>query len=192
MLNIIWSGLILISLITSFFAGTFEECSMAAINGAGEGVTLAISLCGAMCFWNGIMEIASKSGALNVLSYLLSPFTKFIFPEIKKESMAMKAIVMNITANILGMSNAATPMGLRAMEELQKLNNDKKRASKSMCMFVLLNTASVQLIPTTLITLRATSGSSNPTAVIVPVWITSSVALAVGVMCVKIFEKVKK
>ena len=192
MLNYIWSGLILLSLVVSFFTGRFEQCSVAAIEGAGEGVTLAITLCGAMCFWSGIMEIASKSGMLNILTKLMKPITKFLFPTLSQQSPAMSAIVTNMTANILGMSNAATPLGLRAMEELQKLNTDKKRASRDMCMFVVLNTASIQLIPTTLIALRASMGSSAPTSIIVPIWITSALTLTIGVICAKIFEKVTK
>jgi len=192
MLNVIWSGLIIISLTVSFFTGTFEECSLAAIKGAGEGVTLVISLCGAMCFWSGIMEIASKSGVINILAFVMKPVTRLLFPKIKEGSEAMRAIVMNMTANILGMSNAATPLGLRAMDELQKLNKDKTRASKSMCMFVLVNTASIQLVPTTLIALRAAAGSNAPTEIIVPVWITSVIVLTIGVISIKFFEKVEK
>ena len=192
MLNFIWSGLVLLSLVVSFFTGKFEECSLAAIEGAGEGVTLAITLCGSMCFWSGIMQIGSESGLLKGLTKLLKPITKFLFPKLPQNSPAISAIVTNMTANILGMSNAATPFGLRAMEELQKINKDKKRASREMCMFVVLNTASIQLIPTTLIALRASMGSSSPTSVIVPIWITSLITLVVGVICVKIFEKVTK
>lgn len=192
MLNFIWSGLILLSLVVSFFTGKFEECSLAAIEGAGEGVTLAITLCGSMCFWSGIMEIGNESGLLKGLTKLLKPITKFLFPKLSQNGPAISAIVTNMTANILGMSNAATPFGLRAMEELQKINKDKKRASREMCMFVVLNTASIQLIPTTLIALRASMGSSSPTSVIVPIWITSLITLVVGVVCVKIFEKVTK
>ncbi len=192
MLNFIWSGLILFSLVVSFFTGKFEECSLAAIEGAGEGVTLAITLCGSMCFWSGIMEIGSESGLLKGLTKLLKPVTKFLFPKLPQNGPAISAIVTNMTANILGMSNAATPFGLRAMEELQKINKDKKRASREMCMFVVLNTASIQLIPTTLIALRASMGSASPTSIIVPIWITSVITLMIGVVCVKIFEKVTK
>lgn len=192
MLNYIWTGMVLISLIVSFFTGKFETCALSALEGAGEGVKLAISLCGVMCFWSGIMEIASKSGILKLLAKLLKPLTKFLFPEIKQESDAMQAIVTNMTANILGMSNAATPLGLKAMEELQKLNKNKLRASKSMCMFVLINTASIQLLPTTLIALRTSFGSKFPTSIIVPIWITSATALTIAVISAKIFEKVTK
>ena len=192
MLNYIWSGIILLSLIVSFFTGKFEECSLAAIEGAGEGVTLAISLCGVMCFWSGIMEIAKRGGILVVLTKIMKPVTKILFPKIKQNSEAMSAIVTNMTANILGMSNAATPLGLKAMEELQKINTNKKRASAEMCMFVIVNTASIQLIPTTLIALRASMGSAEPTSIIVPIWITSALALLIGVSLAKIFERVSK
>lgn len=192
MLNYVWSAIVLFSLITSFFTGNFESCALSAIDGAGEGVKLAVSLCGVMCFWSGIMEIASKSGILKILTFALRPVTKILFPELKANSRAMQAVVTNMTANMLGMSNAATPLGLAAMEELQKINNNKNRASKSMCMFVLVNTASIQLIPTTLIALRASMGSASPTSIIVPIWVTSAIALTVAVALAKIFERITK
>lgn len=192
MLNLIWSGLFAVSIIVSFFTGNFEQCALAAVEGAGEGITLCITLCGAMCFWSGIMEIASKSGAVDALAKFLKPITKLLFPKLRQDSKAMRAIVTNMTANILGMSNAATPLGIRAMELLQKENTDKKRASSEMCMFVIINTASIQLIPTTLIALRSSCGSSCPTEIIVPIWITSTITLVVGVILAKVFEKVTK
>jgi len=192
MLNIIWAIMMAGSVILSFFTGNTEKCSLAAIEGAGEGVKLIISLCGSMCFWSGIMEIADKSGIIKIFSKLLSPVTKILFPRLKQGSAAMGAIVMNITANMFGMSNAATPLGLNAMKELQSLNHDKKTASDDMCTFVLINTASVQLIPATLIALRAASGSAEPTKIIVPIWITSVAVLLVALISGKIFKLFSK
>lgn len=192
MLNTIWFIMVSLSLIISMLCGNAEKCALSAIEGAGEGIKLVLSLCGSMCFWSGIMEIAEKSGVINIFSNLLKPITKKLFPKLREGSEAMGAIVMNITANIFGMSNAATPMGLRAMEELQKLNDDKKTASSQMCTFVLINTASVQLIPTTLIALRSTYGSAEPTKIIVPIWITSVTVLLSALFFGAVFKHFSK
>lgn len=189
MMNYVWPFLMLAAIITSFFTGKTEAVSAAALSGAGEGIKLCIELCGTMCFFSGLMEIAEKSGALSLVTLLLRPVTRILFPKLDPKSSAMRAITSNITANIFGMSNAATPLGLRAMEELQKLNPDKSRASDDMCMFALLNTASVQLIPSTVIALRTAAGSAEPTAIITPVWITSVIALTAGVAAAKLIRK---
>ena len=190
MMNYIWAAIMIISIVVSFFTGKFDAVSLAAIEGAGEGVKLVLELCGVMCFWTGIMEIAEKGGIVSALSRVLSPVTRLLFPKIPQKSRAMRAIVMNMTANILGMSNAATPLGLTAMHELQALSGGTV-ASDEMCTFVVINTASIQLIPATLIALRASAGSAAPTEIMVPVWITSAAALTVGVTAAKIFEKRK-
>ncbi|MBQ7717873.1 MAG: nucleoside recognition protein [Clostridia bacterium] len=191
MMNYIWPAIMIISVVVSFFTGKFEAVSVAAIEGAGDGVKLCLELCGVMCFWTGIMEIAEKGGIVKRISKLLSPLTRLLFPKIPQNSRAMSAIVMNMTANILGMANAATPLGLKAMQELKELNKNKDSASDEMCMFVVINTASIQLIPATLIALRAAAGSAAPTEIILPVWITSAASVLVGVTAAKIFQKRK-
>lgn len=181
--------MIILSIATAAFGGKLSEVSTGALEGASEGVNMTIKLCGIMCLWTGLMEIAKKSGLLDIFARILRPITKFLFPTIKQDSMAMNSIVMNITANFLGMSNAATPMGIIAMEELQKQNKNKSTASNAMCMFVLINTASIQLIPATLMALRAGAGSSEPSEITVPVWVTSFVALVIGITVTKILER---
>lgn len=183
--------MIIFSLAAAAFGGRLPEVSAGALEGAAEGVSMTIKLCGVMCLWTGLMEIAEKSGLLSVFAKLLCPVTRVLFPKIKKDSPAMHAIVMNITANFFGMSNAATPLGIAAMEELQKENAGKKVASDTICMFVILNTMSIQLVPATIIALRAAAGSENPSDITVPVWIVSAVALTVGVAFAKILEKRK-
>jgi len=191
MLNYIWGGLMLIAIVASAFTGKLEATSMAAISGAKEAVTMAISLLGVMCLWTGIMKIASESGITNGFAKLLRPLTKILFPKLKKDSAALEAIVMNMIANLMGMSNAATPFGLKAMRELSRINKGNA-ASNEMCMFIVINTASLQLIPTTLLAIRQNAGSANPFEIIVPVWIASICAVCVGVIAVKIFERVDK
>lgn len=189
MLNYIWTFMILAAVITSFFTGKISLVAEAAISGATDGANLIIGMLGVMCFWSGIMEIAEKSGIIKALSRLLHPFTRLIFPRLSKNEPAMGAIVMNMAANLLGMGNAATPLGLRAMRLLDEKNGGKKKASHEMCMFVLINTASLQLLPTTLLLLRQNTGSQNPSEIIIPVWLVSLAALTVGIISAKLFQK---
>ncbi len=189
MLNYIWGFMLLASVVTSFFTGKFKEVASATISGAGEGASLVLGMLGVMCFWSGLMEIAEKSGIIRFLSRLLHPVLHFLFPRLSKEDPASGAIVMNMAANLLGMGNAATPLGLRAMRLLDAKNRRKPRASDEMCMFVLINTASLQLVPTTLLLLRQQSGSQNPGEIIFPIWLVSLLALLVGVISCKALEK---
>ncbi|MBE7063544.1 MAG: nucleoside recognition protein [Clostridia bacterium] len=189
MLNYIWGFILLAAVIFGIFTGRIAEVGEAAIAGAGEGATLVLGMLGVMCFWTGLMEIAEKSGVIHCVASLLRPLTRFIFPKLEKNDPAHGAIVMNIAANLLGMGNAATPLGLRAMQLLDERNCGKKRASNEMCLFVLINTASLQLFPTTLLLLRQMTGSANPGEIIVPVWIVSISALFVGIFSAKLFQK---
>lgn len=189
MLNYIWGGMILISLVVSFFTGRVEATSAAAVTGAADGVEVCITLLGIMCLWTGIAHIGERAGLVKIMTKLLTPITKFIFPKLKGEPKATGDIVMNVTANLLGLGNAATPLGIKAMEELHKINKYSSVASDAMCMFVVLNTASIQLIPTTVISLRQAYGSAEPASIILPVWIVSIAALMVGITVAKIFER---
>ena len=188
MLNYIWSVMIITSIITAFFTGRTDEVCSALMEGAGEGVTLTISLMGIMCLWTGIMNIAQSTGITEAVAKILSPLTKILFPKLK-DKRAKDAIIMNMTANMLGLSNAATPFGLKAMDELKRLS-DSKVASDEMCMFIVINTASIQLIPSTVIALR--QGAQTPTDIIIPVWICSICVVTVGILAVKIFSKRQK
>ncbi len=188
MLNYIWSGMILISFAVAIFTGRIEETTAAAMEGAGNAVQTCIGLLGVMCLWSGLAKIAENSGLTSVFAKLLRPVTKIIFPGLKKDSAALNAIVLNMVANLLGMGNAATPLGIAAMKELDKENRHRGTASNEMCMFVVINTASIQLIPATVISLRQMFGSSNPSGIVVPVWICSVCAVVMGVLAAKFFE----
>lgn len=190
MLNYIWSGMIIFSLITAFFTGRISEVSSALMTGAGDAVTMTISLMGIMCLWTGIMNIAENTGVTQFVAKLLSPLMKILFPRLK-DKRAKDAIVMNMTANMLGLSNAATPLGLKAMQELKRLS-DGRTATDEMCMFIVINTASLQIIPSTVIALRQSAGSITPTDIIIPVWLCSICVITVGVLAVKIFSKRQK
>jgi len=189
MLNILWAFMLLAAIITGMFTGKIDLVGEAAISGAGEGASLVLGMLGVMCFWTGLMAIAEKSGIIEKVATLLRPITRLLFPRLKKNDPALGAIVMNMAANLLGMGNAATPLGLRAMRLLDEKNGKKTRASNEMCMFVLINTASLQFLPTTLMLLRQNNGSTNPGEIIVPVWIVSVCALFIAVVSAKLFQK---
>lgn len=188
MMNYLWGFFILISLAAGMINGNISTVSSAGVTGAAKTVEMLVSIGGIMCFWTGMMEIAVKSGLTEKLEKLLNPVIRLLFPEIKSEK-AKSAVLMNITANILGIGNAATPLGLKAMEELQKENYDKKTATNSMCRFVLINTASIQLIPTTVFALRMSAGSKDPFIITPAVWISSLLACIIGFTALSIIEK---
>ncbi len=189
MLNYIWSGMILISFFVAIFTGRIDETTAAAMEGAGNAIQTCIGLLGVMCLWSGLAKIAENSGLTSVFAKLLGPVTKVIFPKLKKDSAALNAIVLNMVANLLGMGNAATPLGIAAMKELDKENRHRGMASDEMCMFVVINTASIQIIPSTVISLRQMFGSENPSDIVVPVWICSICGVIMGVLAAKLFEK---
>ena len=191
MLNYIWSGMIVVSFVVAMCTGRLEMITAAAMDGAVSAVEMCVGLLGGMCLWTGVAKISEKSGLTMVFARLLRPITKIIFPKLKNGSAALNAIVANMVANLLGMGNAATPLGIAAMKELDKQNRIKEVASDEMCMFVVINTASIQLIPSTIIALRQIFGSEKPTEIIAPVWMCSICAVVVGVVAAKIFQKRK-
>lgn len=189
MLNLIWGSMILISLVVSLFTGQLEQTAAAAVTGAGSGVETCFSLLGILCLWSGLTRIGERAGMVRVLGKLLRPMLRFLFPTLNETSPAGGSIVMNMVANLLGMGNAATPLGIKAMQDLSKENRNRSTASDAMCMLVVLNTASIQLLPTTLIALRQTYGSAAPGNIIIPVWLVSISALIVGVFVAKLLER---
>ena len=154
-------------------------------------VQLSITLLGTICLWNGIMKIAQTTTFVSKLTNLLKPIINFLFPEMKENEKVKEEISMNIIANMLGLGNAATPLGLKAMKTMQKENNKKDTVSNSMAMFIVLNTASLQLIPTTVIAIRSSLNSTQPTSIILPVWGATIAAAICGVVATKIFIKLK-
>ncbi len=189
MLNIIWPIFLIISFIFAIFNGRLEEVNTSVFEGTKSAVELCITLLGTMCLWNGIMKIASNTSIVKKLTKLLNPIMKKLFPDIKKGDKIHEEISMNIIANIMGLGNAATPLGLKAMKSMQKENKNKKVLSNSMAIFIVLNTASIQIIPTTVIAIRSSLNSNNPTAMIVPVWIATICAAFAAIGAAKILMK---
>ncbi|MBQ7385417.1 MAG: spore maturation protein A [Ruminococcus sp.] len=178
-----------IAFLWAIISGNMEALSASVMNGAASAVELLISIAGIICFWSGMMEIADKGGITTFLAKLFSPILTKLFKNVNKDSPAMRYISLNISANLLGLGNAATPFGLSAMKELKTLNHNKDTASDDMLLFVVLNTASLQLIPTTLCAYRANFGSNAPYEIMPAVWLTSIVALLAGVTVAKAFSK---
>lgn len=185
MLNIIWLGMIFISVVVGIIQGRLDLVVKAVTDSARLAFEIALGLAGIMSLWLGIMSIATESGLVSKLGTLLKPILKRLFPDIPHDHPAMGAIVMNIAANMLGLANAATPFGLQAIKELQSLNENTKVATNSMCMFLALNTSSVQLIPATAIAYLATNGSTNPSSVILSSLLATSISTLVAIIAVK-------
>lgn len=189
MLNIIWPIFIIISYIYGIFTGKVNEINNSVFESCQSAVNLTITFLGTMCLWSGIMQIAKKTTLVDKLTTFLNPIMKLLFPDVPKESAVHKEISMNMVANILGLGNAATPLGLKAMKSLQKENPKKDTLTNSMAMFIIINTASIQIIPTTVIAIRSSLGSKNPTSIIIPVWIATICAAVAGTITAKILMK---
>lgn len=192
MLNYIWSGLVIISILCAALLGNTNELSTALLDSGASSIELLLKMAGIMCLWSGIMKIAEESGFTAVIAKFFSPLLRPLFTNLKKDSPAFRSITMNISANILGLGNAATPFGLKAMEQLHTLNNKNDTASNEMVIFVVMNTASLQLLPTTVATLRQSYGSIAPFEIIVPVWISSACALTAALTIACIFNQKKR
>lgn len=189
-MNYIWFFIILVSIISAAVTGRMENLINAVLNSAQKAIEVAIYLAGIMAFWLGIMRIAEKSKLVNLISKFFSPAAKFLFPSVPKDSPVIGDIAMNFTANAIGVSNAATPMGIQALRGLQELNKNKKSASNDMCMLVGMNTAAFQLVPATVIAVLAANGAKNPTEIVFPTLIVTSVSFLSAIVIAKILEKI--
>src|SRR5690606_36044014 len=168
MINIIWVAMTIIGIIFAIVNGTISDVNEAIFKGASEAVTICIALISVLIFWLGLMRIAQESGLLEKLSKLFRPLVSRLFPEVPVEHPAMGYMLSNMIANMFGLGNAATPMGIKAMEQLRELNGGKTSASRSMVTFLAINTASVTLVPTTVIAIRMTYESASPTEIVGP------------------------
>lgn len=177
----------ILSFICAIMTGRMPDLSKGILEGAKNAVQTAITLLGAMCFWNGITEILSRTGLDKIINKILTPVIKRIFPRYSRTD-ALSAISANITANLLGMGNAATPLGTEAMRRMQKINGSDS-ADSEMIRFVVINSASLTLIPSTVAVLRAQAGSKDPFSILVPVWITGIISLSAGLLTEKLLSK---
>ncbi len=190
MLNYIWFGLMATAFVVAAFHGTVDGVTRGAMESASSAVQIAIGLIGIMTLWLGIMRVAEAAGLVTLLGRALRPALRLLFPEVPADHPAAGAIVVAVAANMLGLNNAATPLGIKAMEELQALNPDKDTASNAMVTFLAMTTSGVQLIPATMIGVLAAAGSQQPTAIIAPSIIATFIGTVAAVACAKILQRV--
>lgn len=189
MINAIWLGLILIGIVISMFTGNVQVVTDSVISSSKTAVEIAIGLIGIMAFWLGLMKVAEEAGLVKSLGRGLRPIMKRLFPEIPEDHPAVGSIVANVAANFFGLGNAATPLGIKAMQELQELNDNKEEASNAMVLFLAINTSSVTLISSSVIAYRAAANSVNVTEIIAPTIIATTISTIVAVVSCKVLQK---
>ena len=189
MLNYIWFGLMAIALVVAAFNGTADAVTKGAVDSASSAVQISIGLIGIMTLWLGIMRIAEASGLVSLVGRALAPVLRWLFPDVPASHPAAGAIVLAVAANMLGLNNAATPLGIKAMEELQTINPDKETATNAMVTFMAVTTSGVQLIPVTIIGVLAAAGSANPTAIIAPTIIATFIGTIAAVAAARVLQR---
>lgn len=191
-MSLIWSGMILVSIIFSIIGGCTQAVSAAALDGAAAGITLSLSLAGTLCLWSGLVKVMERAGLMRGLAKVLSPVLRRIFPQTSRDEAAIGYLSANVSANLLGLGNAATPLGIAAVKQMRQLSGSDE-ATDEMCRLVVMNTASIQLIPTTVAAVRAARGAAAPFDILPAVWISSlcsvSVGIAVTVLCKRLWRK---
>ena len=192
MINFIWCGMIVIGIVVGVLTGNIEAVSTAAIEWAETAVELSLGLIGVMALWLGLMKIAEEAGIVRGMGLLVKPIMVRLFPEVPADHPAMGSIVANMAANFFGLGNAATPLGIKAMQELQDLNENKEEASNAMVMFLAINTSSVTLISSSTIAYRSAAGAANPADIIAPTIVATVVSTTVAIVACKLLEKLPK
>lgn len=188
MMNYIWGAMVVFSFISALFSGNMQTLSDSVVTSGQDAINLVVKLTGMMCLWGGVMKIAEKAELTQLISKMLSPLFSVLYKNIDKNSKTAQAMSMNITANLLGLGNAATPLGLEAMRRMQESNPDKTKATDDMVVFVVMNSAAMRLIPTTVATLRTQFGSANPMEIMPATWVSTIFSLIAGVMTAKIIS----
>jgi spore maturation protein A len=189
MLNYIWFGLMAVALVVAAINGTAEAVTKGAVDSATGAVQIAIGLVGIMTLWLGMMRVAEAAGLVSLVGRALRPVLRWLFPEVPPAHPAAGAIVLALAANMLGLNNAATPLGIKAMEELQKLNPDKDTATNAMVTLMAVTTAGVQLIPASMIGVLAAAGSTNPTAIIAPTIVATFVGTVAAIIAARVLQR---
>lgn len=187
-MTVIWTGMIVVSILCGLATGQGPAVAAAAVEGTSAAVQLALSIAGMLCLWTGVMEVMRQSGLADKLSRLLRPILGRLFPQAVRDRAAMDAISANVSANLLGLGSAATPLGLEAARRLAR--SSPGVASDSLCMLVVCNTASIQLIPTTVASVRAAQGCAAPFDILPAVWLASALSVGVGILACKIFARI--
>jgi len=183
----VWSAMILLAMVASLFTGTVGQLTAALFDGAKSAVTLALSLAGVLCLWSGVIHVMELTGISAVLARLLQPLLRRLFPKASRDGEASACLSGNLTANLLGLGNAATPLGIRAVQRMQRLSGGRD-ASNEMCRLIVMNTASVQLLPTTVAAVRSALGAAAPFDILPAVWVTSLCSVTAGLLAAKLLE----
>ncbi|PKM72576.1 MAG: spore maturation protein A [Firmicutes bacterium HGW-Firmicutes-16] len=186
--NLVIVLMVVFSLVFGALSGNLTVLSAAAVSGAKDAVTLSLSLCGMICLWSGVMELMKRSGLSEKLSRLMRPVLSRLFPSAAKDADTMDALSSNVSANLLGLGNAATPAGIKAAVGLKRLSG-LSSASDELCLLVVMNTASIQLLPTTVASLRASFGASSPFDILPAVWLSSLISVTAGILAAKLFQR---
>ena len=189
MLNYIWFGLMAVGVVVAAFTGRAEDVTKGAVDSATTAVQIAIGLVGIMTLWLGMMRVAEAAGLVSLVGRAMSPLIRFLFPEVPPAHPAAGAIVLALAANMLGLNNAATPLGIKAMEELQTLNPDKETATNAMVTLMAVTTSGVQLIPATMIGVLVAAGSTNPTAIIAPTFVATFIGTVAAVAAARFLQR---
>lgn len=187
-MTLIWTAMVVISILCGIATGQQAQVAAAAMEGATAAVELSISIAGMLCLWTGVMEVMRRAGLADKLSRLLRPVLKRLFPAVAREKDTMDSLAANVSANLLGLGNAATPLGIEAARKISK--HSPGVASDALCMLVVCNTASIQLIPTTVATVRAAAGSGAPFDILPAVWLASGISVTVGILVCKLLSRI--
>ena len=192
MMNYVWSAMIIFSVVCAIVGGGMDALTSAVIDSGSQALSVFLGLYGMMALWGGLMRIAERSGVTGFIARMMYPLLRFLFPDLKKDGGELGAISMNLTANLLGLGNASTPLGIDAMRKLQLINPDKSTATDDMITFVVMNSASMRIIPTTVAMLRANHGSANPMEIMLPGLMTSVCALVVGLITSRLYGRLRR
>ncbi len=184
----IWTGMVVLSILCGLALGQGEQVAAAAVEGAQAAVELCVSMAGMLCLWTGVMEVMRRSGLAEKLSRLLRPVLRLLFPQAAEDRRTLDSISANVSANLLGLGNAATPLGIEAVRRMER--RSPGRASDEMCTLIVCNTASIQLIPTTVASVRAAAGSGTPFDILPAVWLSSVLSVGVGILACKLLARV--
>lgn len=190
MMNYIWGAMVIFSFVAALFSGNMQTLSDSVVSGGQDAINLVIKLTGMMCLWGGIMKIAEKAEITKIICKFLSPLFSLLYKNVDRKSETARAMSMNITANLLGLGNAATPLGLEAMRRMQEANPDKDVATDDMVVFVVMNSAAMRLIPTTVATLRTQFGSQSPMEIMPATWLSTLLSLTAGIVTAKVISKI--
>lgn len=187
----VWLGMIFLSVVAAFLSGNTGNLTPAALDGASSAVTLCISLAGALCLWSGLSKVMERAGLTEKFGKLMRPFFRRLFPQASRDEIALGFLTANVSANLLGLGNAATPMGVAAVKRMQVLSGGSE-ASDEMCRLIVMNTASIQLLPTTVAAVRAASGAASPFDILPAVWLTSVCSVTAGLLAAWLMGRKKR